>query len=378
MRTQATAEHGATPAAFLLTEEDIFAWPDPEELVSGFIMSGENVCLFGQPKVGKTFIALDVALSITANVPVFEQLPVLKTGAVVYLSGEGHAGMKRRIKAWRQARGIDKDRVLPFYYKAAVPNTVAGLAECQTYVDGIRQQLGKPPILVVIDTMARSMTGLNENDAGDVGRYLALTEGLRSGLGCPVLTLAHSGKDENRGIRGSNASTAGFDAIWVAEMNAANKTVKVESKWLKDADELGPFCFRLEHIHVDGMTNGKGAVLKYVPLGEYKTAADENDPASRNRVGAMLANLRAVDRANGVTSSVLAESLVPRFENETEEDWRVRTRRMAQTLSHRTSAKCKRSLSLEAYAYKGQGPRGSTLWYLPPEPEANAKHVIAA
>ena len=52
---------------FLMTEADIFALPDPEELVDGFIMCGENVCLFGQPKVGKTFIALDLALSIAAN-----------------------------------------------------------------------------------------------------------------------------------------------------------------------------------------------------------------------------------------------------------------------------------------------------------------------
>ena len=101
------------------------------------------------------------------------------------------------------------------------------------------------------------MSGLNENDAGDVGLYLALTERLRSDLKCPVLTLAHSGKDETRGIRGSNASTAGFDAIWVAEMNEANRTVKIESKWLKDAEELGPFCFRLKRIEVAGMANGK-------------------------------------------------------------------------------------------------------------------------
>ena len=359
------SEPAGNDKPFLMTEDDIFSLPDPEELVAGFIMRGENVCIFGLPKVGKTFVALDVALSLAANLPVFEHLLVRKTGAVVYLSGEGHAGMKRRIKAWRQARGIANDRQLPFYYKAAVPNTAAGMDECERYIAGIRGQLGTAPILVVIDTMARSMAGMNENDAGEVGAYLALTEGLRSGLDCTIITLAHSGKDETRGIRGSNASAAGFDAVWYVEMNPSNKTVKIESKWLKDADELGPFCFRLRHVAVKGMALGKGAVLEYVPLDEFKLQSDEADPFAKRKVGAALSERGAIGRDHGVTSRVLLESLLPQLETESEEDWQVRLRNGTKTLSYRTNDKGKRALSLAAYAYKGQGPGGHTLWYLP-------------
>jgi hypothetical protein len=355
----------ASRGPFLLTEDDLFAWPDPEELVSGFIMCGENICLFGQPKVGKTFIALDLALSIAADQPVFERLPVRKTGAVVYLSGEGHAGMKRRIKAWRQARSISKERRLPFYYKAEVPSTAAGMEECKRYVDGIRKQLGGEPVLIVIDTMARSMSGLNENDAGDVGRYLALTEGLRSGLNCPVLTLAHSGKDETKGIRGSNASTAGFDAIWVAEMNEANRTVKISSKWLKDAEDLGPFCFRLKHVQVQDMRLGKGAVLEFVPLDEFNRTADGLDPLVPSKVRAALAELGAIGRDHPVTSQVLLERLVPRLETETDIERRTILRNFSRRLSERASGRCKPWLSLERYAHKGKGARAATLWCLP-------------
>src|SRR5262249_53104790 len=83
------------PRLNLMTVEKVFAMPDPEELVSRMLMDRENVCVVGAPKSGKTFIALDIALSLAAGQRVFDRQPVLRSGPVVYLSGEGHAGMKR-------------------------------------------------------------------------------------------------------------------------------------------------------------------------------------------------------------------------------------------------------------------------------------------
>ncbi len=295
---------------FLMTEKDIFDWPDPEELIEGFLIKGENVCFYGPPKVGKTFIALDIALSVAAGLKVFGEIPTNATGAVVYLSGEGHAGMKRRIKAWRNERGISDDVSVPFYYKAAVPQTKAGMDEARRYIDGILGQLGDVPVLVVIDTMARSMAGLDENSSGDAGQYLGLTETLRLGLDCTILTLAHAGKKLDHGLRGSTAFAAGFDAVWVAEMNGANRTVKLEAEYLKDAEDLGPFCFRLKSVHVDGMKLGNGAVLAFVPLAEFnKTSTGDEAKMARRRIYDALAKMGARGVDIGLTTAQLAELL---------------------------------------------------------------------
>lgn len=306
--SQRGATGGASLLPFLMSESDIFALPDPEELIAGFLMKGENVCFYGPPKVGKTFMALDIALSLAANLPVFGHVATKTTGPVVYLSGEGHSGMKRRIKAWREARGIAPDRRLPFYYKTAVPMTKTGMIEAQRYIDGIKNYLGETPVLVVIDTMARSMAGLDENSSGDAGQYLELTEALRSALTCTLLTLAHSGKKLDHGLRGSTAFAAGFDAVWVAEMNVANRTVKLDAEYLKDAEDLGPFCFRLKHIQVEGMELGKGAVLEYVPLSEFnKTVAEDEAHEARKRICDALQDYGAIGVERGLTTRHFAE-----------------------------------------------------------------------
>jgi hypothetical protein len=268
---------GVDSSAFLMTEADIFAMPDPVPLVEGMLMQNENICLVGPPKTGKTFVALDIALSIAANVPVLGALAVRRHGAVVYLTAEGKAGFKRRIKAWRQARKIASDVKLPFYFKAAVPMTAQGTFAAKLFVEGIRSQV-EGAVLVIIDTMARSLDSMNENDASSAAGYLNLTENIRSHLDTTMLTLAHASDKPNAAlqIRGSSGFGAGFDSVWTLRMDKSNRTAKLNAHYMKDGDEsdFGPFCFRMETEHVDGMENGKGAVLKLVSITEWNSSGE--------------------------------------------------------------------------------------------------------
>src|SRR5205085_3408962 len=90
----------------LLTLKQVFALPDPVYLVEGFITEGENIAFVGPPKSGKSFVGIDVLASIAMNRRVGGHLIVNKPGPVIYLSGEGHTGMKRRLRAWCQERGV--------------------------------------------------------------------------------------------------------------------------------------------------------------------------------------------------------------------------------------------------------------------------------
>jgi hypothetical protein len=233
----ATPESEKNPRFNPMRLSDVFNEPDPTPLIAGMIMEGENICFVGPPKSGKSFLAIDIGMSIAFGQRVVGMHEAKKFGAVVYLSGEGHRGMKRRLKAWCQARGITPAQVekSSFVYNKGVPSTAAGMAECVAFIDEIRKAVGEP-VLVVIDTMSRSLGVLNENEASTAAQYLELTEGLRDSLKCTVLTIAHA---TNKGtgkivhdIRGSSGFSAGFDAVWITIKNEQTGIVELRTLWL--------------------------------------------------------------------------------------------------------------------------------------------------
>ena len=364
------------PEPFLLRIGDLMAWPDPKPLVADFLMQGEDACLYSPPKCGKTFVALDVSLSLAAGLPVLGHLNVLRPGeAVVYLSGEGHAGMKRRIAAWGKSRELTAERVkaLPFYYKVGVPATKEGSAAAKRYIEGI-SAAGLTPVLIVIDTMSRSLGQEDENTAGSANAYLNMVGEIRHAFaGCTMLTLAHSGKGEGaqaKGVRGSSAFGGGFDAVWYLEANKENRTAKLEAMLLKDADELGPHAFRTEQVYVDGM--GMGAALKYLPLTEYK------DPEKRGaETEALLFRIRVLLTEHKITShhcgwshAVVAEKLMatPRPAEDENRNvqlaWETEFNKLRSDVKNAIRNKAAKALMGGKHAAEA-GADNTWFWYLP-------------
>ncbi|UWS79977.1 helicase RepA family protein [Phaeobacter sp. G2] len=65
--------------------------------------------------------------------------------------------------------------------------------------------------LVVVDTMARSMGGGDENSSRDVSQFVANIDAIRTQTGAHVLVIHHSGKNAEAGARGSSALRAAID-----------------------------------------------------------------------------------------------------------------------------------------------------------------------
>ena len=73
---------------------------DPEALIDGRIPAGGSVVLVGPPGVGKTFVGLDLGLSVATGRR-WLGADVGRSGPVVYMAADG-ASLKPRLRAWKR------------------------------------------------------------------------------------------------------------------------------------------------------------------------------------------------------------------------------------------------------------------------------------
>lgn len=184
---------------------------DPAWLIPGVLPASGVGMLYGQSGSYKSFLALDMALCLAFGIPGQWGAPPVKND-VLFLAGEGSiATAKKRWPAWMQwqdvqfrndHRMIVKDRVPFFTDTDGWDNIKIDLAE-----------LGAKPALIVIDTLARLTTGMDENTAKDATLITTFMESLARHYECFVLAVHHEGKDAKRGARGSSAFYANMDVV---------------------------------------------------------------------------------------------------------------------------------------------------------------------
>ena len=100
---------------------------------------------------------------------------------------------------------------------------------------------GLRPALVVVDTLARAMVGGDENSAQDMGLVLAAGVRIQAALNCALLAVHHTGKDSERGMRGSSALFGAADTVLKVTRSDDRLAVLVE----KQKDDEGGQTYRL-------------------------------------------------------------------------------------------------------------------------------------
>ena len=110
--------------------------------------------------------------------------------------------------------------------------------------DDFAQALGqRPPTLVVIDTLTRSMIGANENEVQVVGRLFESVRKIQTAVRTATVLLIHHNRKDGGGPHGSSVIQADVSTLMSASKKGSIVTLRCEKQ--RDGKEFDPLAFEL-------------------------------------------------------------------------------------------------------------------------------------
>lgn len=285
--------------------EQIISMPPPAWLVQGIITTDGVGGIYGPPGSLKSFLALGMALSVSYGMPWLGRQTV-QTG-VLYVAAEGVRGLGRRIRAWQRKNKLENVDA-PFRLLAASVN----LTDTAQTAKLIRTAIAAAALegchigLVIIDTVARAMAGADENSAQDMGRFINGCDAIKQEVGCAVLGIHHSGKDKERGARGSSAFLGAMDMLARVERSEIGTSVTLTIEKQKDDEEGDPIVLSVEKVDVTTGIKPETSLVLTLPI----AGPEPERPDEREARMQMLAQVAAALGPDGVlTINRLAEAI---------------------------------------------------------------------
>jgi DNA-binding transcriptional ArsR family regulator/Mrp family chromosome partitioning ATPase len=244
------------PALKLLTADEILTtnWPEPVWAIPGLLPAGLTI-LPGKPKVGKSWLALQIAQAVAAG-GVALSVRVEK-GPVLYLALEDTgARLKERMQKQGWPVGLPAEFMPLGVFEPQVGDLRNGGGEKLA-----RQIEARGYRLVVLDTLSRSLNGANVDqlDVADMTAALTPVQEMAHAHNCAVIMVDHHKKslgtnpDAIADILGSTAKGAMADCIWGlyresgkvgAKLAVTGRDIKERTLALRMDWELG--CWQCE------------------------------------------------------------------------------------------------------------------------------------
>jgi AAA domain len=217
-------------------------------LIKGIFARGESSAWIAPPGGMKSALMASAAIHLAAGLDWFGHRNKEAAG-VVYFAIERADLVRRRL----QAHGIRQNlKGLPIVVVSASIDLTKldAFEKVIKTIREVKEVLGANVGLVIIDTFAKliAAAGGDENSAKDQGAVFANVQRVKNSTDAHVALVSHTGKDESRGARGSNAILGDVD-VMVTISGDLIRTATVTKA--NDAPEGALFSFKSE-VHEFG------------------------------------------------------------------------------------------------------------------------------
>jgi len=237
-------------------------------LIKGILPKAEMGVLFGDSGSGKTFKVLDMAAAIAQGVE--WRGHKVTQGRVAYIAAEGAGGFRKRLQAYAHHHGVSLED-MPIGVIPAAPNLLQK-ADALDIAKAVLHWGGAD--LVIIDTLAQTTPGGNENSGEDIGKALAHCKGIHRATGALVLLVHHSGKDTTKGARGWSGLRAAADVEMEVSRFENDRVLTLTKQ--KDGEDGIEFGFRLHQVLLGEDEDGEEITSCVI---EHTSAVDKSQRA---------------------------------------------------------------------------------------------------
>jgi hypothetical protein len=227
---------------------ELFNRPEPDWLIPGILPQKGLGSFWGQPGSGKTFLAVDIALTVAMKSH-WRGTRVKKGGKALYIAAEDDSGVQVRFNSGLRARGsMDAPvRVLP----AAPVFTSPKQAEALLKVI----EAEGPQAITFVDTLAAVTPGADENTGKEMGPFIAFCKRIENVTGGIVILIHHDGKSPGKGPRGWSGLHGAFDVEWTVIDEKTHREMTITK--MKSAPTGKGYVFHLAPV-------GKSCIVEWI------------------------------------------------------------------------------------------------------------------
>ncbi len=220
--------------------------------------------LGGEPKCSKSFLALDVAVSVASGAACLRQFPVRRSGPVLLFPAEDSLAVVRQ-----RLEGIAAAAQVPF---GSLPVQVITAPSLRLDTEPDRQRLSRTlqeqrPVLLILDPLIR-LHRVDENDATQIAALLSYLRQLQRQFQLAVMLVHHARKDAHssrpgQALRGSSELHGWGDSNLYMRRKGSHLTLSTEHRAAPSQD----------HIPLQLTQSGSIVALKVVVLSSVESEA---------------------------------------------------------------------------------------------------------
>lgn len=229
----------------LYSIENVYAFPDPEYLITRTLPAIGTSLLYALSGTGKTFVALDMALRIAHGLPWMGYQ--VKQGTVWYINTEGKVSFKKRLKAWYH----EHPELSESPHFKVIPWSVDLRENFQDLLDTIDiMSTQEKPNLLTFDNFSMC-SDIDQTKQEQVTPVLKRLNDLAQNYECHVMVIHHTNKAKD--FNGSMAFRNHIDT-------------HIEVKLEDPADQHGPRLIHSDKARDDDLFNDIKIELKQVTI----------------------------------------------------------------------------------------------------------------